>query len=607
MRNLVTEIQPAAPGATRRGLGLALALAAALCCGLSLSAAAANFTASLNRTTITLGESAALSLTFEGDAPKEVPQPPPIQNLRITYLGPSSQFSFINGQSSTTVTHNFTVTPQQVGDFTIPALVAVVGGQRLASQPLALKVVKPGAVAASQAGEQLVLLKLALPKKEVYLGETVVAKLQLYLHSSVRNFGNLRLNAFPADGFNLGKNAEGQRRRVQIGNSVYTLVPYAVTLTPIKAGPGVLGPVAVSLIVELASANRRGDPFDPFGMFNRNEQNEITLATEPESVQTLPLPAENQPPDFKGAVGNYTLTVTAGPTNVAVGDPITVRVQISGRGALESLELPDQTAWHDFKTYPPSSKIETADELGIQGTKTFEEIVVPQNSDLKALPPFSFSYFDPERKSYRTLTQPGMALVVRPGGTTLIPNVAAANRAAQDNPPLSQDIVPIKQRLGAVSPGSPPLLERPGFLALQSVPVLALLCSIAWRKRGESLANNPRLRRRRQVAQIVRDGLDDLRRLAAENNSEGFFATLFRLLQEQLGERLNLPASAITEAVIEEHLRPKGVPEATVTAVHELFQRCNLARYAPVKSSQELAALIPRLETVLRELQEVKA
>ena len=36
-------------------------------------------------------------------------------------------------------------------------------------------------------------------------------------------------------------------------------------------------------------------------------------------------------------------------------------------------------------------------------------------------------------------------------------------------------------------------------------------------------------------------------------DSDQFFATLSRLLQEQLGERLDLPASAITEAVIEEN------------------------------------------------------
>jgi len=78
------------------------------------------------------------------------------------------------------------------------------------------------------------------------------------------------------------------------------------------------------------------------------------------------------------------------------------------------------------------------------------------------------------------------------------------------------------------------------------------------------------------------------------------------LLQEQLGERLDLPASAITEAVIEENLVPRGVPETTLTPLRELFQTCNLARYAPIKSSQQLAAIIPKLESVLRSLQEVR-
>ena len=97
-----------------------------------------------------------------------------------------------------------------------------------------------------------------------------------------------------------------------------------------------------------------------------------------------------------------------------------------------------------------------------------------------------------------------------------------------------------------------------------------------------------------------------MRQFASDNKSEDFFAALFRLLQEQLGERLDLPASAITEAVIEEHLRPRGVPEATLSSLHELFQSCNLARYAPVKTSQELAAMIPKFEATLRQLQGLK-
>ncbi|MGN6554907.1 MAG: BatD family protein, partial [Verrucomicrobiota bacterium] len=407
-----------------------------------------------------------------------------------------------------------------------------------------------------------------------------------------------------AEGFNVGKMAEDHRNRVQVGNSVYTLISVAMIVTPVKSGSFEVGPVGTKLVIELPRTDRRRDPYDPFGMFNRNEQKEITLATEPQTLKVLPLPS-GAPPSFKGAVGHYTMTATAGPTNVAVGDPITLRIRIVGQGNLDAVALPDQIGWDDFKTYPPTSKVETTDPLGIDGVKTFEQVVTPQKSDLKTLPPFSFSYFDPDQKRYQTLTQPETALTVRPGGSTPIPSVAAARAGKDNTPPASQDIVPIKQRIGSMARLSAPLVGQAWFLAGQSVPLIALIGAIAWRKRKESLANNPRLRRQRQVAQIVRDGLNELRRSAASNDSDQFFATVFRLLQEQLGERLDLPASAITEAVIEERLRPKGVSDSILSGLHELFQLSNLARYAPIRSSQELTALIPKVETVLLDLREV--
>jgi hypothetical protein len=312
------------------------------------------------------------------------------------------------------------------------------------------------------------------------------------------------------------------------------------------------------------------------------------------------------PANFNGAVGNYKMDFTAGPTNIAVGDPITLKVQITGQGHLEGINLPEMGAWRDFKTYPPTTHVEITDKLGINGSKFFEQIVVPQSTDVKELPAFSFSFFDPEKTNYRTLTQPAMPLTVRPGGSAPTPTVVAAGRTSQANSPPPQDIVPIKQRLGAVAQIGPPLIQQPWFLALQGVPLLAWVSALVWRKRVESLANNPRLRRQRQVAKLIAEGLAELRRLAAENKSDEFFAVLSRLLQEQLGERLDVPATAITEAVIEEQLRPRRAPEAVLVSLQEIFQICNLARYAPIKTSQELAALIPKLETVLKDLQALK-
>jgi hypothetical protein len=587
---------------------LTIAGAAAVLCLVPVALRAAAFTASLDRDTVAVGETATLTLTFSGGEPKSMPTPSAMPGLQIESGGVSRNFSIINGQQSFTLSQSFLLTPPRPGVYIIPPMKAELDGRILASQSLKLTAVKAEASAADNSGQQLAFLKLLLPKREIYLGEVIGMQLQLFIRDGVMNANDIltgfeRLGGSPlkTEGFSVLKTACAQRRRVQLGNGIFDVATLVTSLSPVKTGPLEVASINATLALKLPEANRRRDFFSFFEQF---QEKRVAVATEPETVTVLPLPP-NAPADFNGAVGSYTLAVTASPTNVAAGDPITVKIQLSGSGALDALALPDQPAWRNFKIYPSSSKIESNDPLQIAGTKTFEEVVVPQNTDLNVLPPVSFSYFDSERRSYQTLTGPAIALTVRPGGSTAVPAAAAANRAGPDPLPPSQDIVPIKQRPGRFALVGPPLLRQPWFLALQTAPMLALLSAAAWRQRCESLARNPRLRRRRQVARLLREGLNDLRKWAAANNSDEFFATLFRLLQEQLGERLDLPASAITEAVIEEHLRPHGVAETTLGPLHELFQTCNLARYAPIKSSQELAAFIPKIETVLQELQAV--
>jgi hypothetical protein len=145
------------------------------------------------------------------------------------------------------------------------------------------------------------------------------------------------------------------------------------------------------------------------------------------------------------------------------------------------------------------------------------------------------------------------------------------------------------------------------FLALQAAPVIVLAGAFLVRRHRESLAHNPRLRRERKVSRAIREGLQALQAAAEQNDSDRFFAAVFHMLQERLGERLDVPASAITEAVVDERLRPRGVSPELVEGVHRLFQLCNVARFAPIKTSQELAALIPDVKRTLSELEHLKA
>ncbi len=596
MESLSYEIS--SPPRARRSLKL-LRWAAVLFLVGMLTSHAAGFKASLDRDSVIVGENVTLTLTFDGAQLSGTPNLPAIPGLQVVGTTSSQQSTLVNGKMNTVQSFIFTLVANQPGDITIPALQIDLNGQRASSAPVKLKVLRedPDSPPPSLA-TNMAFLWLVLPKKELYVGEAVVGELRLYLRQEVGNISNPQIPQMAGDGFILGKFNQGQQFKRNVGNASFTVIPMPFAATAIKTGPLTIGPVNGSVTL-------LGGRADFFGNYSQRAQ--ATLAVEARTVQSLPLPMENTPPLFTGAVGNYTMTASVGPTNIATGDPITVRVQISGRGALDAISLPQDKTWDGFKAYPPTSSVEVSDQFGFQGTKTFEQILSPENSDVHELPAFSFSYFDPDVKQFRTLNHPATKLTVRPGGAAVAPVIAAKSGGASSDTPPQQDIVPIKQRLGTLSKTFAPLITQPVFIAAQATPLLAFLAAFIWRKRADSFANNPRLRRQRQVEVTIRTGMENIRQLAAQNKSDEFFAELAHLLQEKLGERLDTSASGITEAVIDEKLRPRGIPDSTLTELHELFQACNLARYAPVKSSHELAAIIPRLENALKKLDEVKA
>jgi hypothetical protein len=556
---------------------------------------AATFTASLDRNNIAVGENATLSLTFQGGTPRQLPsvQAP---NLSIEYQGQSSQFTMINGQMSSSVSYNFVVTATRPGTYVIPSIQVEVDNQGLTSTPLQLQVTK------SSTPNALAFLKLIPTKTTVYVGEVFAVEVQLYLGARQ---DSLQMPQIEGDGFVFGKMTQPTQNNVQVGNQIYTVGTFRASAVAVKTGTLSLGPAQCSLVLHVPIARNR-TPFDFDSFFGGGAQRKpVTLSSEPQGITVLPLPKENQPPGFNGAVGTFTLSGNATPTNVAAGDPMTLRVQISGRGNLDALPFPDNTDWPEFKLYPPTSKTETSDPLGVTGAKTYERVLIPQNDKPKELPAISFSFFDPEKKKYETVTTTAIPVTIRPATTSQPqPTMLVNSNQIEESQPATRDIVHIKPYLGTVGAWEQPLLMRPWFLGIQSVPFIVLLSSWIWRKRREALENNPRLRRRLKVAETVRNGLKDLAQAASAREADTFFVIVFRLLQEQLGERLDLPASAITEAIVDERVQGH-VPNELVSELHRLFQICNQARYAPQHSTAELLELVPQVEGALRQLRDL--
>lgn len=570
----------------------------AVICGLlllSVSAHAVTFSASLDRNVIRVGEQAVMTMRFDGGQPGGVPRLPDVPNLQIQFAGQSQQIANNNGQRVISLLLNYSVSASKPGDYTIPAFNVPVAGAMLPSQPLALKVYPVGAkLSDTDTFRQLTFTKLRAGKTNVFVGEPFVVEVRLYFTDG-REF---QMPSLKGDGFTFAT-VPHQEAREQMGNAIYRVLVFRYVATAVKAGKLPLGPAHCSFTLHIRVGGN-----DVFDFFNRGVRAQpVTISSEPLSIDVQPLPTEGRPADFNGAIGSFGMSATIAPTDVAVGDPVTVRVQISGRGGLDSLQMPPLNLGGAFKSYPPSATTENPDPLAMSGVKKFEQVVQPQSAEVKELPGFSFSFFDPDARAYRTLSQPATPLRIRAAAATAAPTVVLTATNSTGVAAAATELVHIKPHLGLVATTG--ALQTPGFWIVSGVPFAIWIALLARRKQAEKLANNPRLRRRREVERLVNTGLAELRQQAAAAQPEQFFATLFRLLQEQLGERLDLPASAITEEVVDERVKSLGAGEETCRSLHALFQICNAARYAPVRETSELAKLAEQFSDVVDDLRKL--
>ena len=547
-------------------------------------ASGASMTASLDRQTIGLGENTTLRLRITDAQPNRFPTVPPVANLQIQPMGNELSTTIINGRSETTIVFTYSVTPAREGEFTIGPAQILVNGRPLASNPVKLTVTK-GVQPAGQ--KEAAFMRVAAPKRELFVGESMPVEVLLYFQDAK----DLKMPKLEAEGFLVGQMQRPTQTRTQMGAMVYNVLVFRAVVTPIKAGKLKLGPASAELVLLFG-------PVDFFGRHTRGSQ--TTLKAEAVELQVHPLPEAGKPESFTGAVGKYHLSFSAAPTNLAAGDPITVRTRISGSGNLDALTLPEQSAWRDFKAYPITSKIETSDALGLEGAKVFEQVISPLHSGVKLLPGLVFSYFDPEAKSYRSIETPPVRLNVRASAAAPNPTILAeTNEAPQESGAESKELAHIKPQLGLVQTGEAYLLQRKWFLFLQGAAPLLFLAAFLHRKKKEHLSSNPALVRKRAVAKSVDEGLATLKQLVSDNKKEEFFLLLFKLLQEQIGERLDLPSSGITEESVE-GLARLGLSEETRKELHALFQQSNQARYSRSLTSGELEKLAGRAEASLK-------
>ena len=534
----------------------------------------------------------------------------PLQEFNPQSTGNKRQSStnIINNKVNTTTTTimTYSLTANRIGQMQIPSVTVTVDGKTYRTNPLTINVIKPGTT-------ELLDLEMLLADTQCYVGEPVVLTVNFYVGA---NIGDFQLNVPPltSDDFYVEDSdiKDPQAKDFQLNNGIrisvsqyqvthnsknYTLVTFNKVLIPKKAGKIQLEPATVSAEVAVGRTSSRDRLFDDF--FGSNIQyKRFMVGSEPLELNVLPVPDEDKPSEFYGLIGKYTISASATPTQVNVGDPITLTVKIGGGKYLKPVQ------WPALEKVPalaanfriPSQK---ASPIIENGFKVFTQTIRANNDSVTEIPPIPLAYFDTARGQYATAKTEPIKLEVAP--TKVLTN---ADLESADFAPVNKEVEAIKKGLSANYEG-PDVLENmnfspvaallnPGYALLWAAPLAGLILSSLIRLSTHTSDEKIAARRRRQACGKAIGQLKRINPIDANLRNE----TLVSTMKQYIGDRFDRTARSLTPDDCYNQIFAATADEQAAHKFKETMAEFEATRYASMETKITLEKIKEVIELV---------
>ena len=558
--------------------------------------------ASVDRKIVPIGGTVRLTVSINGTQSAVQPTLPDIQGFQTHYVGPSTKISVVNGKMSASVSQVYSLVALKVGKYTISSISVTHEGKKYQTAPINVEIIKGNANSNSGSRkeilEDLIYLTLTAAKDTVYLNQELPITITLY--SRQVNVRDIEYPTFTTTAFSIKEFEKPTQRRENIDGVLFNVVQFQTIVNPVSVGPSTLGPAELKCSLVVGNrARRHGSLFDD-DFFARPQRRPIVLKSDSIVVTVLDFPTQRKPHGFNGTVGEYELHVDVKPTSVKVGEPITLTMTVTGRGNIETILTPFITNLNGFKAYDAQA---TTTSRG----KTFEQVLIPKDASLQAIPEIQFSFFQPASAKYQTLRKGPFPISVAAnaiGDELKIVDIPQAALTARRTEELGRDILYIKDSIGSVHKGNAYLYRSGLFLFAQLLPLAAYFGILGYRKRKDRLKADVSYARLRRAPRKAKEGMELASKLMKEGKSAEFCDTVFKVIQEYLGDSFNLPTAGLTSEVLDE-LEGRGIEAEILENLSEFFELCDGVRYAPAQiSRQEMQSLFQLTENTMKRISE---
>ena len=511
--------------------------------------------------------------------------------------GPSTSqrhsIQMINGHtnSSSSITYTYIVYAAKNGSYTITPASCRAAGKAIHSRAVSIKVSGKAAkqngapqmhnndsdepqmrAAGSKITSKDLFIKVSANKTRVYEQEPILLTYKVYTRVNLTQLNGKMpdLTGFHSQEIKLPLQKSMHLEKVNGQN--YQCVTWSqYVMFPQMTGKLKIPSITFKGIV--VQQNRAVDPFEAFfnGGSGYIEVKHDVLAPGL-MVQVDPLP--QRPANFSGGVGQFNISASINHNTVKAGDPISLRVVVSGTGNLKLIKQPEIKLPKDIEKYDPKLTDKTKiTARGVEGSMIYDYLIVPRNQGNYTIPDIEFTYYDTSLKTYKTIKAKGFSISVSKGDG----KSGNVNRYEQKE----NDIRGIKQ-------GVPNLRQRNETFFGSTAYYLWFICPLVvfaivlaiFRKRAIDNADIVRMKAGK-ANKVASKRLKKANKLMFEGKRNEFYDETLRALWGYVSDKLNMPVESLSKENIHEKLSLRNVNQATIDAFINAIDECEYERYAP--------------------------
>ncbi len=582
-------------------------------------------------------------VVFEANAEGKNFQAPSFEGFTVVggpFTSSSSSFSMVNGSMSHTVrcTYTFALQAYQEGTFHVGSATLTVKGKKISSEPFDIKVIPDdGSHAAPSGGGSSsgqgqsqqntsdpqvsgkdLFIRVIPSKKSAYVGEQVVLTYKLYTKVPVSSLSVERMPSYA--GFwtkDITDNNGGSLRQTSeyINGIEYTAAEIQkIVVVPQRSGTLPIDPMIIECIAQIRTESNRQRSMDPFEaffndpFFNRNIANvRKELTSQTLNLEVKSLPENGKPASFAGAVGNFNFKSEIDKTELSTNEAFTLTLTVSGTGNVELLQMPTPVFPPDFEVYDPKITMNVNNNAnGLSGTKKAEYLVIPRRAGSFTVPAVEFSYFDPSKSTYQTLSSQPYEIKVEKGkggdeGSS--GGIYASNQEGIKY--LGSDIRHIMTGNAHLKPMHTVFFGSAAYFVVLLVLLVLFVILLFVLKKREQLSQDTAANRNRKADKVARGRLKSAAQFLKAKDQDKFYVEMSQALWGYIADKLGIERSKLSMDTVNETMKAKNVPDELTQQFIDTLNSCEFARFAPGSAEAKMDDLYQRGIDVISKAEKV--